>query len=369
MKIDIFYEIQMPKPWRGPQDQAEYEIYWETMEQIELADRVGFDTVWIVEHHSRIERSHSSAPEVFLGAAAQRTSRIRLGHGVVLIPHPFNHPIRVAERAAVLDILSNGRLEFGTGRSEQYEQQGFLIDPAQSRDMWREALEIIPQMWLNETFSHKGKYLEIPERNILPKPFQKPHPPIWMAATSEESFSLAGELGIGALGLTVLVPLEEFALRIQMYRDAITRSKPVGSFLNNRIGAFTLVHCAETHQGAIDHGFYEALYWWFEGALPLRAALDSGDSNNEVFQKYPILRRFLDSGVNLGTLDEADMVIGGDPEQVIRKLERYEAAGLDHILCQMQVGSVSHENILKSIELFGQHVIPHFKTRAPSTIA
>ena len=249
MKIDLLYELQLPKPWNKPQHEAEYEVYWQAMEQIELADRMGFDTVWLVEHHFRVERSHSPGPEIFLGAVAQRTKNIRLGHGVVLLPYPFNHPIRVAERAAVLDILSNGRLEFGTGRSTQFEQEGFRIDPAETREMWREALEMIPKMWMNETFSHKGKYFDIPERNILPKPHQQPHPPMWMAATNEESFPLAGELGLGALGLTILVPLEEIALRVESYRKAIRSAKPIGGFVNNQIGVYTMVHCAETKQG------------------------------------------------------------------------------------------------------------------------
>ena len=364
MKIDLLYELQLPKPWNKPQHEAEYEVYWQAMEQIELADRMGFDTVWLVEHHFRVERSHSPGPEIFLGAVAQRTKNIRLGHGVVLLPYPFNHPIRVAERAAVLDILSKGRLEFGTGRSTQFEQEGFRIDPAETREMWREALEMIPKMWMNETFSHKGKYFDIPERNILPKPHQQPHPPMWMAATNEESFPLAGELGLGALGLTILVPLEEIALRVESYRKAIRTAKPIGGFVNNQIGVYTMVHCAETKQQAIDNGFYDAVYWWFDRSIELRSAWDSGDRNNPVFKKYPILLKFFTKEIGPDGFDQADMVIGGDPDEVIRKIERHAAVGLDRVLCQMQVGYISHENIMKSMELFGKYVIPHFKAKA-----
>src|SRR4030095_8377917 len=124
MKFDLLYELQTPKPH---DELSEHRCYHQALEQIELADRMGFDTVWAVEHHFLTEFAHSSAPEVFLAAVSQRTKRIRIGHGVVLLPHKFNHPIRVAERAAALDILSNGRLEFGTGRSSQYEQAGFEI--------------------------------------------------------------------------------------------------------------------------------------------------------------------------------------------------------------------------------------------------
>lgn len=361
MKIDLLYELQMPKPWTKPQHLGEHEVYWQAVEQIELADRMGFDTVWVVEHHSRVERSHSSAPEIFLGAVAQRTKHIRMGHGVVLLPYPFNHPIRVAEKAAVLDILSNGRLEFGTGRSTLFEQEQFRINPAETRDMWREALEIIPQMWMKETFSYKGKYFDIPERNILPKPYQQPHPPIWMAATNEESFPLAGELGIGALGLTILVPLDLVAQRVEVYRKAIARAKPVGAFVNNQVGAYTMVHCAESKQQAIENGFYDAVYWWFDRSIELRAAWESGDRNSPVFKKYPMLLKYFTKEIGPEGFDQADMVIGGDPDEVIRKIERHEEAGLDRVLCQMQVGYISHEKIMRSIELFGKHVIPHFK--------
>src|SRR5437667_2076666 len=167
MKIDLLYEIQVPRPWLPNQREAEIRAYWNVVEQIELADKLGFDTAWFVEHHFREERSHCAAPEVVLSALAQRTQNIRLGHGVVLLPYPFNHPIRVAERAAVLDIMSKGRLEFGTGRSTLFEQQGFNIDPEETRAMWREALEIIPKMWTQETFAYEGRYVHIPERNLL----------------------------------------------------------------------------------------------------------------------------------------------------------------------------------------------------------
>ena len=369
MKIDLLYELQMPLPWSKPQGEGEYEVYWQAMEQIELADKVGFDTVWLVEHHFRIERSHSPAPDIFLGAVAQRTTNIRLGHGVVPLPHQFNHPIRVAERAAVLDILSKGRLEFGTGRSTLFEQEGFGVDPADSRAQWRDAMEMIPKMWMNETFATKGSYFDLPERNILPKPHQKPHPPLWMAATTPESFPLAGELGLGALGLTILVPLEEVAERVQSYRKAIKNAKPIGAFVNNQVGAYTMVHCAESKQEAIDNGFYDAVYWWFDRSIELRSAWDQGGIDSPVFKKYPILLKYFSKEIGPEGFDQADMVIGGNPDDIIRKIEKHEAAGLDHVLCQMQVGYITHEKILKSIELFGKYVIPHFKAKERSAKA
>ncbi|MFQ5668411.1 MAG: LLM class flavin-dependent oxidoreductase, partial [Candidatus Binatia bacterium] len=203
MKIDLLYEMEMLKPWQA---RSEYECYWQALAQAEVADAMGFDTFWEVEHHFLNEFSHSSAPEVFLAVVAARTQRMRIGHGVTLLPYPFNHPIRVAERAAALDIMSNGRLEFGTGRSSLFEQQAFGIKFEESRLMWQEALEVIPRMWTQDPFpAYEGKHFTIPERSILPKPIQTPHPPLWLAATTPESGAVAGRRGIGVLGVTVVL--------------------------------------------------------------------------------------------------------------------------------------------------------------------
>jgi len=236
MKFDLLYELQMPKPH---DERSEYRCYHEALEQIVLADRLGFDTVWEVEHHFLTEFAHSSAPEVFLSAVAQHTKRIRIGHGVVLLPHQFNHPIRVAERVAALDIMSDGRVEFGTGRSSQYEQGGFEINTDLSRDMWQESLEIIPRMWTESPFEYRGRFVNIPPRDIIPKPLQKPHPPIWMAATSPQSWEIAGRNGIGILGLTIFVSVPQLTDRVRAYRTALKAAKPVGRFVNDKVGAFT----------------------------------------------------------------------------------------------------------------------------------
>lgn len=373
MKVDLLYEIQKPLPHH---ERSEYEAYWEAIEQIELADRVGFDTVWAVEHHFLTGFAHSSAPEVFLSAVAQRTRRIRIGHGVVLLPKPFNHPIRVAERIGALDILSNGRVEFGTGRSSPYEQEGFGVPVEESRAMWQEALEIIPKMWATDRFSYSGRYWTIPERNIIPKPIQKPHPPIWMAATSPESWEIAGRNGIGCLGLTIFVSVAQIAERIASYRKAIRSARPVGAFVNDQVGAFTVVHCAESEEAAIANGgaaaAIEYLTYAFQvfagGASPetarniREAAANGGDSvpygDLELLKAYPLIPKMMRGEVAFEDLDREDMVIVGDPEKCLRKLERYAEAGVDRVLCLMQAGRIPHDKVLRSIELFGERVIP-----------
>ncbi len=374
MKVDLLYEMQRP----GRHDErTEYELYWDTMAEIELADEAGFSTVWTVEHHFLRGFAHSSAPEVFLSSAAQRTKNIRLGHGVVLLPHKFNHPIRVAERIGALDILSNGRVEFGTGRSAPYEQEPFGIDPAESRDMFQEALEIIPRMWMNPTFSYEGRYFSIPERHVIPKPIQKPHPPIWMACSSPASWQIAGRNGVGALGLTLLVEVDEVKEYIASYGEALEHARPVGGETNDQVGAFTIVHCGESDEEARDAGS-EAAAWYINRALsqfaaPPRPDQPSGnglpppkrrdnDAAYETFRaerRERLLERVLDRTVGLKEFSREDMIIVGDPDTCTRKLLRYRDAGIERVLCIMQAGHLPHEKTMESIRLFGKYVIPN----------
>jgi alkanesulfonate monooxygenase SsuD/methylene tetrahydromethanopterin reductase-like flavin-dependent oxidoreductase (luciferase family) len=365
----------MPKPWDAD---SEYRCYHQALEQIELADRLGYDTVWEVEHHFLNEFAHSSAPEVFLAAVSQRTKRIRIGHGVTLLPHPFNHPIRVAERVAALDLLSDGRVEFGTGRSSQFEQAGFGIDTAVSREMWQESLEMIPRMWTEDPFEHAGRFVSVPARSILPKPRQKPHPPIWMAATSPQSWEIAGRNGIGILGLTIFVSVPQLADRVRVYRAALARAKPVGKFVNDRVGAFTIVHVAETRQQAIDNGATDAAINYLLYAFRVLGGFaDPSDKGMQreyaelevkstpyrdlIAKEYPIIVKMQKGQCTFDDLDQEDMVIVGDVDHVIRKVERYRQAGLDHFIALMQADRIPHDRVMRSIELFATEVMPRFR--------
>jgi len=375
MKFDLLYELQTPKPH---DERSEWRAYKEALEQIELADRLGFDTVWAVEHHFLVEFAHSSAPEVFLAAAAARTRRIRIGHGVVLLPSRFNHPIRVAERAAALDLISDGRLEFGTGRSSQFEQAGFEIDSEQSRDMWQESLEIIPRMWTEDPFEFHGRYVNIPPRSIIPKPLQKPHPPIWMAATSPQSWEIAGRNGIGILGLTIFVSVPQLQDRVRAYRAALAQATPVGRMINDQVGAFTIVHVAETRAQAVANGATDAainyLLYAFRvlggGAAPGDAGMQRERAADEIkstpyrdmiAKEYPIIVKMMQNQCTFEDLDAEDMVIVGDVDECARKVERYQRAGLDHFIALMQADRIPHEKVMRSIELFGTEIVPRFR--------
>src|SRR5918998_1546679 len=179
MRFGLFYEHQQPRPW---EEGSTEQLLKDALDQVELADRIGFDYVWEVEHHFLEEYSHSSAPEVFLAAASQRTQRIRLGHGVVQLPPAVNHPARVAERIATLDLVSGGRVEFGTGESSSAaELGGFGVQRERKREQWHDAIDAITRMFVEEPFAGwDSPWLRMPPRNVVPKPLQRPHPPLWV---------------------------------------------------------------------------------------------------------------------------------------------------------------------------------------------
>ncbi|MGH9035881.1 MAG: LLM class flavin-dependent oxidoreductase, partial [Acidimicrobiia bacterium] len=224
MRFGLIFELSVPRPW-GPG--AEKRVYDHALEQVRLADELGFDQAWAVEHHFLEEYSHCSAPELFLTACAMQTQRIRVGHGIVVCVPEINHPVRIAERAAVLDILSGGRLEVGTGRSATWtELGGFGVDPDSTKKTWDEFVRALPKMWTQERYAHQGRAFSMPERAVLPKPLQQPHPPLWVAVTSPGTEMDAAERGLGHLGLA-LGGLAAQEKRVASYRRRIQHCDPV----------------------------------------------------------------------------------------------------------------------------------------------
>ena len=356
MEFSVFYEMETPRPWTAL---SEYEIQHQALAQIELADRVGFDCVWEVEHHFLEEYSHSSAPEVFYGAVSQRTKNIRIGHGVRLLPFQFNHPIKVAEQAATLDILSNGRVEFGFGRSTTAaELDGFCVDYERTRDEVAESLEIILKAWQNDYLEHDGKLLSVPRRAVLPKPIQKPHPPLWMACVAPDSYVMAGERGVGVLSFAL--SWNHVQKCIAAYRKAIAElKKPVSTLVNDRFAGLILPAVVENEEElriAVD-----GARWFLVNVTELFRPLMA---KNKLYT-YEYLREIFALDEEPAKLSDEEildhhMVCIGNAEQVIRKIERLERGGLDQVCCLMQVGHVPHAHIMNSIRRFGREVIPHF---------
>ena len=197
--------------------------------------------MWFTEHHFLPGFSYSAAPELVLSHLAAKTKNIRLGHGIVLLPFRINHPLRVAERIATLDVLSNGRADFGGGRAiSESELSGVEVDPEVTRAQWEEALSIIPKAWIKDTFSWESPAIRIPECQVVPKPVQKPHPPMWVACTQPATVEFAADHGLGVLGFGIgQGQSNDF---VALYRERIKKAKPIGSFMRKRGSGLAIQH-------------------------------------------------------------------------------------------------------------------------------
>jgi alkanesulfonate monooxygenase SsuD/methylene tetrahydromethanopterin reductase-like flavin-dependent oxidoreductase (luciferase family) len=372
VKFGIFYEHQLPRPW-GEDD--EHKLYKDALDQIELADRLGYDYVWEVEHHFLEEYSHSSAPEVFLGAASQRTSRIRIGHGIVQLPVNFNHTARIAERIATLDLVSDGRVEFGTGEaSSEAELGGFGIDRATKRDQWTETLDAVTRMFVESPFAgYDGDYLKMPVREVVPKTLQKPHPPLWVACSRRQTIHLAATRGIGALSFSFVEP-DEARMWVNDYYDTIASDEcvPGGFAVNPDIAVVLPLMVHEDEQTAIDRGIdgahffgYSLGHFYAFGAhKPGRTSVwDEFQRNRDAYGfARPIAAR---TGQVLGA-QLFERGIGslrgaiGTPDQVRGLLRMYAEVGVDQVIFVSQAGNNCHEHICESLELFAREIMPEF---------
>src|SRR5690242_246072 len=346
MQFGIFYEHQLPRPWR---EDSELRLIREALDQVELADRLGIDYAWEVEHHFLEEYSHSSAPEVFLAAVSQRTQRIRLAHGIVQTPLPFNHPARVAERIAMLDLVSGGRADVGTGESSsEAELGGFLIDPAQKREMWEEGVRVALRCLTETPFTgHAGPYVTMPPRNVVPKPVQKPHPPVWVACSRRDTIHLAAQNGIGALAFAFINP-EEAEHWITDYYDTLAQEcVPIGDAVNPNVAIVTTFMCHPDEgeamrrglEGANFFGYSLAHYYVFGRHRP---------GSTDVWAEYEQRRHehgydpdaveaARSHGDRLGAKAVQDGVFGlsgaiGTPAQLREYLRRYEECGVDQVI-------------------------------------
>ena len=376
MRFGLFYEHQLPRPWS---DDDEHLLLKNALEQIELADQIGFDNVWLVEHHFLEEYSHSSAPEVFLGAVSQRTSRIRLGHGIVQLPPGFNHPARVAERIATLDLVSDGRVEFGTGEgSSQMELGGFGVPRDRKRDQWAESLETITRMMVEEPFTgHRGEFVDVPPRNVVPKPLQKPHPPLWCACSRRETILLAAQKGLGALAFSFAEPEEAKQWTDAYYSTIVSEGcVPAGFAVNPNLAVTLPFMCHEDEEQAIERGidgghffgYSLAHYYVFGQHRPGRTNIwDEFEAHRN---EFGFARDLIKPGGEQLGMKVLEGALGsmrgavGTPKQIIDLVDRYEAAGVDQIILVAQSGRNQHDHVIESLELFGREVLPRYAADA-----
>ena len=396
MKFGLAYEMQRP-------ELDDHAVIEETIAQVCLADEMGFDYVWFVEHHFLTTFSMSPCPEVIFGALSRLTKRIRLGFGVVILP--YHHPVRVAERVAMVDHLTHGRVDLGTGRSAPYEQTGMGIDPRNTRAMWEESLRMIPQIWQSDYFEWAGEYWQVPPRQVLPKPYQQPHPPLWVAALQPATYELAAQRGIGVMALGVSAP-SVLEPHIAAYRQNIKKAQPVGRFVNDQWLSSVFGLCGQDNASArqlcadslktffgpgrpyvqdqkdvyarlLDQwgGIPDHLQQNFARYIDVPTAGGDADSDGSAgsdaadanaagavdLSGGTALAQKIWEEFDADTLAERGVIVAGDPDSCIKAAKLHEATGVDQLQFLMATETVGHDKVMESIELFGKQVIPAFR--------
>jgi alkanesulfonate monooxygenase SsuD/methylene tetrahydromethanopterin reductase-like flavin-dependent oxidoreductase (luciferase family) len=354
MRFGIFYEHQLPRPWDAD---SEYRLFHQSLDQIELADRLGFDYAWEVEHHFLEEYSHSSAPEVFLAAASQRTKNIRLGHGIVQLT--TNHPARVAERVSTLDLLSHGRVEFGIGEgSSVTELHPFDRRFRDKRAVWEDAVRCILPMFQKEGWEYHGEYFDFPLRNVLPKPRQKPHPPLWVACSQFETIEMAGRRGMGVLSFQ-FISADMAQAWVNAYYNAYTKQldRLADYATNPNIAVVSQFMCADTDEEALRKAdgasfFQFALLFYNRHGPVVPGSISLWDE----YQKW----RETDEGRKMMSRSRG---LIGSPETLRERLRKFEASNVDQVILINQAGRNSHEDICSSLEMFARDVMPEFQAR------
>ena len=374
MNLGLLYEFDVPQPWDSEhpwgQRMAERRVYKECIEQIVLADKMGFDTVWCVEHHFRENRSHMPSNEVVLGALSQVTKNIKLGFGVSLMPHEFIHPARVAEKVATVDVLSGGRAQWGLGRSTPMEQIAFHVDIPRSKEKMAAAARTVVGMWEEQYYEEHSEFLDFPSRMVTPKPWQDPHPPAWMAASTESSAVLAGENACGLLCFSIMQPLSKLETLIKAYRAAQTRATPLTRVSTNKVGIYTLVHCAESRDSFEKSRVWDSMWWWYRGLAEFHLKWEFAHLTPEQqTAAFPLLDKQAKGDFDLTQFDKEDMVIVGTPDECLQKCLRYDEIGVDQLLCYLNFGYLPNEAVLESIELLGKYVIPELAKRGANRSA
>ena len=362
MKFGIFYELQLPRPWQ-PGD--EHRLYQNALQQIELADRLGYDHAWQVEHHFLEEYSHSPSPETFLAAASQRTRNIRLGHGIYQLT--TNHPARIAERTASLDLLSNGRVELGMGESASItELEPFGVNMDNKREIFEEAVRALIPMFKDGPTEHHGKYFDMPLRTVIPKPLQKPHPPLWVACSQLETLAKVGEWGMGALGFQFVSADAAHAWVHAYYNAFVKRQNKLADYRTNpNIALVSFFMCAKTDEEARERADGDTFFQFalrFYAAAPGRRRPPAGTVNMwDEYHKWKQANPDAHAAALRGGLI-------GSPDTIRKKLRKFQSSNIDQVVLLNQAGRNTHEHMCESLELFAREVMPEFQGAHPELL-
>lgn len=362
MKFGIFAELEHPRPWTATNEQ---ELFENTLQQFELADRIGIDYGWAVEHHFMEEYSHSSAPEVFLGAAAARTKRLRIGHGVRLLPTNYSHPARIAEAANTLDIISGGRLEIGTGESgSRIELEGYGVDPDKKRAQWTESVEQIANMMAMDPYpGFQGEFFSMPARNVVPKPLQKPHPPMWVACSNKKTIHLAARLGLGALSFTFLDPADAKQWIDEYYEIFKNECVPIGHTVNPNVLLVTGFGVHQSQDTAMER-FLDGIRF-FQYTLNHYYRLgDHKPGRTDLWSEYQgkrdeLLKADLDPLLMRNVANSRGAI--GSIDNVREHIRKFHDIGVDQLVLLQQGGKNKHEHVCESLELFAKEIMPEFR--------
>ncbi|MEU0400417.1 LLM class flavin-dependent oxidoreductase [Streptomyces sp. NPDC006197] len=359
MEFGIFVQGYVGK--RAETDpEAEHKALMEETEYVIQADRSGFKYAWASEHHFLEEYSHLSANDVYLGYLAHATERIHLGSGIFNPLAPVNHPVKVAEKVAMLDHLSGGRFEFGSGRGAgSHEILGFMpgiTDMNHTKEIWEETIAEFPKMWLQDEYAgFQGKHWSLPPRKVLPKPYGKSHPAMWYAAGSPSSYAMAGRMGLGVLGFSVQ-KVSDMEWVVESYKNAIKEARAVGDFVNDNVMVTSTAICAETHEKAVEIAvggglnYLQSLLFRYHDTFPRPEGIPEWP---ELLPEY--------SAEIIELLIQEELMICGDPSEVLAQCKRWEQAGADQLSFGLPIG-ISYEDTMNSIKLIGEHVIPKIDT-------
>jgi alkanesulfonate monooxygenase SsuD/methylene tetrahydromethanopterin reductase-like flavin-dependent oxidoreductase (luciferase family) len=335
-----------------------YQIrYWDLVDQVIHAEKWGFDSFGVSEQQFAIGGVSTSAPEVLYGYLFALTSRIRFAHAITLLPKNINHALKVACRTAVQDVLSRGRIELGVGRGNTtLALRAYEVDVEKNRSEVVEGIKVIKAAFTQDPFMFYGEHYKIPPRSLVPKPVQDPHPPIYTAATSVESHELAAELGIGVYSWSNYFGWDPIEKSIASYRRAIARTKANGEHVNDQVGALVQGYCAATDEQAKEDAAEGNLKW-------LKLAIDGYPRLAKMSKSYAYMAQANDVQSKLDDYayfkEGSGAAIFGSPESCIKAVEKFREIGCDQVL--IRIDSVPHDKIMKSIEMFGRYVIPHFK--------
>ena len=351
MRFGIFYELQLPKPW---DDGAEQRLVDEAIEQVVLADRLGIEHAWAVEHHFLDEYSHCSASDVFLTACAAKTDRIRVGFGIRQVIPQYNPPARTAETIGMLDLVSHGRVEFGIGESAtRMELRGFGISAKKKRDLALEAAEQIANMMVMDPYpGYEGDGFTMPCRNVLPKPVQKPHPPMWMACTNRHTIETAARNGLGALAFSFIDP-DEARHWADIYYSIIRSEecRPITHVVNANIAMVAPFSLHDDRDQAVARGIHG--FRFFNYAMSALVTKDNKPGRTTLWADYMAQatdRKLSRKAPGIGT-----------PEEFGDLVRDYQDAGVDQVIFLQQGGLNRHEHICESLELFAGRVLSEYQ--------